>query len=275
MRVYKSASLWFRPARCRALKLSISVRSHHGDVPVVDCTAAEKTSDIRLVGGDILLFVIYRRIFSVSVFDLFKKIENDAASAPPSVPIRFIVCGLGNPGEKYLHTRHNAGFLAMNYISQKLNVPLTRSKFHSLCGEGMFGGTRVLLMKPQTFMNNSGEAVREAADFYKIPPENILIIFDDISLEPARLRVRRKGSDGGHNGIKSIIYHLGSDNFPRIKIGVGQKPHPDYDLVDWVLGKFSESDKKELFSRFETVYHACEDIVGGDIEKAMQRCSQK
>lgn len=211
----------------------------------------------------------------MSVFDLFRKIEAESTTRQAASPIQFIICGLGNPGDKYTHTRHNAGFLALDYISQRLGAPLTRSKFHALCGEGSVGGTRVLLMKPQTFMNNSGEAVRDAASFYKLPPENILIIFDDVSLAPARLRVRRKGSDGGHNGIKSIIYHLESDNFPRIKIGVGQKPNPEYDLADWVLGKFSENDKKELYSRFETVYHACEDIVGGDIERAMQRCAQQ
>ena len=136
--------------------------------------------------------------------------------------------GLGNPGPKYEYTRHNAGFLTINTLAQKLGVQIDRMKFKSLCADAMMGGKRVLLMKPQTFMNNSGEAVREAMNFYKIPPENILVIFDDISLPVGKLRIRPKGSAGGHNGIKSIIQHSGSENFPRVKVGVGAKPNPGW-----------------------------------------------
>ena len=206
------------------------------------------------------------------IFDLFKQIADKKASST-SEPISHIVVGLGNPGDKYFHTRHNAGFLALDYISQKASTRIDRSKFKALTGEAIIGGKRVLLMKPQTFMNNSGEAVSEAASFYKIKPENIIVIFDDISLDVGRMRVRRDGSAGGHNGIKSIIEHTGSDKFPRLKIGVGQKPHPDYDLANWVLSEFSKEDKEKLFSMFVASYEGLEKILSGDIDSAMQLCN--
>lgn len=199
------------------------------------------------------------------IFDLFKKIET-----PKSVePITHLVVGLGNPDDKYKNTRHNAGFLTLSYLAQKEGFSITRAKFHSLCAESMFGGKRCLFLLPQTYMNNSGEAVREAAEFYKIPPENILVIFDDISLDVGKMRIRRKGSDGGHNGIKSILYHLNSDNFPRIKIGVGKKPHPDMDLADWVLGNFSSDEQKLLFDMFGNAVAAARLIIDGQTDKAM------
>lgn len=204
------------------------------------------------------------------IFDLFRKIESPQSTEP----ISFLVVGLGNPDEKYRFTRHNAGFLALSYLSQKQGFSITRSKFRSLCGDATFGGKRCLFLLPQTYMNNSGEAVREAAEFYKIPPENILVLFDDISLDVGTMRIRRKGSDGGHNGIKSILYHLGSDAFPRIKIGVGHKPHPDMDLADWVLSNFSETEQKTLFALFENVKNAAELVVGGKIDEAMNRYSR-
>jgi PTH1 family peptidyl-tRNA hydrolase len=182
--------------------------------------------------------------------------------------------GLGNPGDKYKYTRHNAGFLALEYISQKNNFRIDRSKFKSLCADMTFGGKRCLFMLPQTYMNNSGEAIKEAADFYKIPPENILVLYDDISLDVGVMRIRRKGSDGGHNGIKSIIYHLTSDNFPRIKIGIGKKPHPEMDLADWVLGNFSGDDKEKLFSLFASVTDAAELVIKGKIDEAMNKFSR-
>lgn len=192
------------------------------------------------------------------IFELFKKIEKKSDSAGP---ISFIVAGLGNPGKEYRNTRHNTGFLALEYMCGKENFEINRSKFHSLCGEHTIDGVRCLFMMPETFMNNSGEAIRDAAEFYKIPPERILVIYDDTSLDVGRMRIRAKGSDGGHNGIKSIIYHLRSDAFPRIKIGVGKKPHPDYDLADWVLGNFSSDEQKAVFDVFEKARLATHDIV--------------
>ena len=201
------------------------------------------------------------------IFDLFKKIEKKPPT--PNAPISFILAGLGNPGDKYTFTRHNAGFLAVDYLAEKYNFKVDRSRFKAICGEMTLGGKRGLVMKPQTFMNNSGEAIREAADFYKIAPENIIVFVDDISLAPGKLRLRKKGSDGGHNGLKSIIYQLNSDSFPRVKIGVGAKPHPDYDLVDWVLGTFPDEDKKLIFEALTRAADGLPVILSGDYEKAM------
>lgn len=207
------------------------------------------------------------------IFDLFKQIAQKKEETGSGEPISYLVVGLGNPGDKYFHTRHNAGFLALDYISQKVNARIDRSKFKALVCEANIANKRVLLMKPQTFMNNSGEAVAEAANFYKIKPENIIVIFDDISLDVGRMRVRRDGSAGGHNGMKSIIACIGSDKFPRIKIGVGQKPHPDYDLADWVLSEFGKEDKEKLFNMFGYVNEGLEKILKGDIDGAMQICN--
>ncbi len=199
-----------------------------------------------------------------NIFDLFKKIEKSS-----SAPVTHIVCGLGNPGEKYVNTRHNAGFLAVDALCQRLGVRCDRAKFKALIGEATLGDTRILIMKPQTFMNNSGEAVSEAARFYKIPPESIIIISDDIAQDVGRLRIRRSGSAGGHNGLKSIISHLKTDTFPRIRLGVGQKPSPEYDLVDWVLGKLP----KETESAFSSVCSVVPDVLSlilkGDFDTAM------
>lgn len=207
-----------------------------------------------------------------NIFDLFKQIEKPAESR---APITHILVGLGNPGDKYFHTRHNAGFLAMDYISQKCGTTVNKLKFKALVGEATIAGKRVLLMKPQTFMNLSGEAVQEAAAFYKIGIENIIVMSDDVNLDVGRLRVRTKGSDGGQKGLRSIITLMGSDNFPRIRFGVGQKPHPDYDMADWVLGEFSAEDKKVLFESFEAAYRGLEKLVSGDIDGAMQICNSK
>ncbi len=202
------------------------------------------------------------------IFDLFKKIEK---KAPSSGPVSFIIAGLGNPGKDYRNTRHNTGFLTLEYMSSKENFEINRSKFRSLVGEHIVFGEKCLFMMPQTYMNNSGEAIRDAAEFYKIPPERILVIYDDVSLDVGKMRIRRKGSDGGHNGIKSIIYHLQSDKFPRIKIGVGKKPHPDYDLADWVLGNFSADDQKVIFEVFEKARLAVCDIVAGKLDEASNK----
>ena len=201
------------------------------------------------------------------IFDLLKQIEKK--DTPAAGNLTHLVVGLGNPGDKYTFTRHNTGFMALDFIAEKCGVRVDRARFKSLCADARIGEHRVLLMKPQTFMNLSGEAVREAADFYKIPPENILVLFDDINFDVGVMRIRRNGSDGGHNGIKSIIYQLNSDAFPRVKIGVGKKPSPDYDLADYVLGTYSDADKKTLFSMFSRVYDGVELILSGQIDKAM------
>ena len=202
-----------------------------------------------------------------NIFDLFKQIEKK--DTPAAGNLTHLVVGLGNPGDKYTFTRQNTGFMALDFIAEKCGVRVDRARFKSLCADARIGEHRVLLMKPQTFMNLSGEAVREAADFYKIPPKNILVLFDDINFDVGVMRIRRNGSDGGHNGIKSIIYQLNSDAFPRVKIGVGKKPSPDYDLADYVLGTYSDADKKTLFSMFSRVYDGVELILSGQIDKAM------
>ena len=205
-----------------------------------------------------------------NIFDLFKKIE----TKPEQSAISFIIAGLGNIGKQYERTRHNAGFLAIDHLAAELGVRIDRVKFHSTVAEADVAGVRVLLMKPTTLMNNSGVAIGEAAAFYKIPPERVLVLHDEISFDPGVIRIRRKGSAGGHNGLKSIIAHLSSEDFPRIKIGVGKKPTPDYDLVSWVLGKFPEADMKALSDRFADVSAACTEIVKGNIDGAMNKYSK-
>lgn len=204
-----------------------------------------------------------------NIFDLFKKIES-----APQGPVNFIVVGLGNIGKQYELTRHNAGFLAIDRIAEKYGARIDRVKFHATVGECTIGGQRVLLMKPTTLMNNSGIAVGEAAAFYKIPPERVLVLHDEISFDPGMIRIRRKGSAGGHNGLKSIIARLPGEDFPRIKIGVGKKPSPEYDLANWVLGRMPEGDMKAMSARFDDIAMATEMIVKGDIDGAMQRFSK-
>lgn len=203
----------------------------------------------------------------MSIWDIFKKIETGEGTAKGK--IEYIIVGLGNFGIQYNETRHNAGFMTMDKLSEKKGFDISRVKFKSKIGETMLSDKRCLILKPTTYMNNSGEAVAEAMNFYKIPIENVIVVYDDISLEPGKMRIRRKGSDGGHNGIKSIIALTGKDTFPRIKIGVGKKPNPKYNLADWVLSKFSEDDKKALEPAFENAVNSLELIVGGDIDKAM------
>ena len=207
------------------------------------------------------------------IFDLFKKIEK--SSSLPAGPVTHIIVGLGNPGAEYANTRHNIGFLTLDYFAERLGVRIDRGRFRALTGEGTMAGCHVLLMKPQTFMNLSGEAVREAAAFYKIPPEHVIVISDDVNFDAGRLRVRAKGSDGGHNGIKNIIYQLQSDQFPRVRVGVGVKPHPSYDLADWVLSAFSKEDMAVLAASFDKIYSGVELILKGDIPAAMQSCNGK
>ncbi len=205
----------------------------------------------------------------IDIFAQLEKLKKKPAGAAPTGPVEFLVVGLGNPGGKYEITRHNAGFLAVDRCAEKLGVKIDRIKFKSLCGEAMIAGRRVLFLKPSTFMNNSGEAVRDAAQFHKVPSDRILVIYDDISLDVGGVRIRRKGSDGGHNGIKSILYLLGRDDFPRIKIGVGKKPHPDYDLADWVLSRFTPKDLEVLNPVFDNTLDMVTKIVSGQIDQAM------
>ncbi|MDE6469764.1 MAG: aminoacyl-tRNA hydrolase [Eubacterium sp.] len=181
----------------------------------------------------------------------------------------YIIAGLGNPGAKYEMTRHNAGFLAMDLLAIEEGFDIKRLKHHALVSDVTINGKRCLVMKPQTMMNNSGEAIGEAAKFYKIPSENIIIVYDDISLDVGQTRIRRKGSAGGHNGIKSIIAHLGAESFPRVKVGVGKKPNPEYDLAAWVLGKFPKEQESDLKSALENTTKAIRLIVNDEIDKAM------
>ena len=205
------------------------------------------------------------------IFDLFKQIEKKAPTVQG--PVTHLVVGLGNPGTQYVNTRHNAGFLALDHIAEKLGTRIERTRFKALTAEVTLGGAHVMLMKPQTFMNLSGEAVREAAAFYHIEPANIIVIYDDINLSVGRLRVRGKGSDGGHNGIKSIVAQIGSNEFPRIRVGVGERPNPDFDLADWVLSGFTPLEREGLAATFPTVQAGAELLIKGELAAAQQRCN--
>ena len=186
----------------------------------------------------------------------------------PSAGCDWLVVGLGNPGGEYANTRHNAGFMAVDRIADALGVRITKIKYKALCATASYRGQKLLLLKPETFMNASGLAVEAAAHFYKIPPERVLVLFDDISLPVGKLRIRKNGSAGGHNGLKSIISCLGSDQFPRVKIGVGAKPHPDYDLADWVLSTVSKTEWPDYQEAMSHAGDAALCIVKNGCEKA-------
>ena len=207
----------------------------------------------------------------MSIFDIFAKLEQEQKNKPAAQPIDWLVVGLGNPGKKYENNRHNTGFRVMDALCSKHSVRCDRSKFHALTGEAVLGGHRCLLMKPQTFMNASGDAVAEAADFYKIPPEHVLVIFDDISLPVGALRIRPKGSAGGQNGVKSIITMMGSEQFPRIKVGVGAKPHPDYDLADWVLSNVTEEELPAMNDAVERAVLAVSELIANGVPAATHK----
>ncbi|MCL2068656.1 MAG: aminoacyl-tRNA hydrolase [Oscillospiraceae bacterium] len=183
--------------------------------------------------------------------------------------VEYIVAGLGNPGREYETTRHNAGFLAVDLIREQERFDMKRLKFRSLCGDTIIAGKRVLFLKPSMYMNKSGECVRDAMQFYKIPPERTIIIFDDVNLDTGRLRIRQKGSDGGQKGMQNIIYLTGRDDFPRVRIGVGKKPHPDMKLADWVLSRLTKEETKLLIPALENAAQAVRMIVAGNIEGAM------
>ena len=187
----------------------------------------------------------------------------------------FVIVGLGNPGKKYENTRHNAGFIAIDALADKYGISISEKKHKALCGSGVIEGNKVVLIKPQTFMNLSGESVRAVMDFYKIDPEeDMLVIYDDISLAPGNIRIRKRGSAGGHNGIKSIIAHAGTQNFMRIKVGVGEKPS-GWDLADYVLGHFSDDDNVKLKEIMPDVIQAAALMVQGDVDKAMNDFNAK
>ena len=209
---------------------------------------------------------------ATSLEQIFAKLRGPAGPVPTG-PVAALAVGLGNPGREYEGTRHNAGFLALDCLAEDLGVKVDRLKFKSLCGEAMVGGRRVLLMKPSTYMNNSGQAVAEAMRFYKLTPQQLLVLCDDVTQEVGRIRIRRKGSDGGHNGLKSIIYLTGSDAFVRVRIGVGKKPRPDYDLADWVLGKFPKEQFATLDEVFGRAAQAARLILEGKTDEAMNRYS--
>lgn len=183
----------------------------------------------------------------------------------------WLIVGLGNPGGEYAKTRHNCGFRALDLLAEKLGCRVDKGKFQGLYGQTNYNGKKLLLLKPQTFMNLSGRSVSQLAAYFQIPPQRIIVMFDDISLEPGRLRVRMDGSAGGHNGIKSIISLLGSQDFPRVKIGVGAKPNPEYDLADWVLSSFSASEEKALASALDRAAQAALCIVDSGVSEAANR----
>lgn len=182
----------------------------------------------------------------------------------------YLIAGLGNPGHEYEKTRHNIGFRVLDAIAEEAGIDVGEKKNKGLCGKGMFAGEKVILVKPQTFMNASGECIREVADYYKIEPENIIIIFDDISLDPGKLRIRKKGSAGGHNGIKSIIANLSTQDFPRVKFGIGDKPK-GYDLADYVLGRFSKEDEEVISENLPRAVKAVELMIREGAEAAMNQ----
>ena len=188
---------------------------------------------------------------------------------------QWLIVFLGNPGPRYAFTRHNAGFLTADEVEKLLNVRIDRLRFRALTATAEIGGERVLLMKPQTFMNLSGEAVGQAARFYKIPPEHVLVVSDEVSLPVGSIRIRLKGSAGGHNGLKNIIAHLGTDAFPRIRLGVGSAPHPGYDMADWVLGTFRNEDAETIRSAAQTAAKACVCFIEKGPDKAMTQFNTK
>lgn len=183
----------------------------------------------------------------------------------------WLIVGLGNPGKKYERTRHNCGFMAMEYLAKQLNCKVDKGKFQGLYGQGVYNGQKILLLMPQTYMNLSGRSVLQLSAYFNIPPQRIIVMFDDISLPVGRLRIRPDGSAGGHNGIKSIIQELGSQEFPRVKIGVGAKPHPEQDLADWVLSSFSTAEEKNLHFSLENAAAAALCIVEKGVSEAANR----
>lgn len=205
----------------------------------------------------------------MSIFDVFDRISSNSPAGRGK--IEYVIAGLGNPGMEYEGTRHNAGFFTVDMLAAQYGEDIRRLQFKGKTAEVILDGVRCLLLKPTTYMNNSGESIVQALEFYKLDTDRLIVIFDDISLEPGRLRIRAKGSHGGHNGIKSIIELTGSDQFPRVKMGVGKKPHPDYDLAKWVLGKLRGEDADKLRSAAENACEAVKLMVNGKVNEAMNK----
>lgn len=203
------------------------------------------------------------------IFELFRKISPQ--SRPKMAPVSFVVAGLGNPGPKYADTRHNAGFIAIDAIAEGAGVKIERMQFKSLTAQCEIEGVGVLLIKPMTYMNLSGEAVAEALRFYKLSPQSLIVLSDDVNLDTGRLRIRERGSDGGQKGLRSIIEHLGDDGFCRIRLGVGAKPHGDYDMADWVLSRFSDDEKKKMDAAAKKCREALPLIIAGETKRAMDQ----
>ena len=220
------------------------------------------------------LIILHRRKNNVMSFFNFKK-QNRQLSTPVTGAPEFIICGLGNPGSRYGNTRHNCGFMAADLLAEQEGFAVKKLKFKSLTALEVIEGVKCFIMKPTTFMNLSGEALIPAMEFYKIPPERTIVIFDDISLPLGAIRIRKSGSDGGHNGMKNIILQSNSDSFPRIKIGIGDKPHPDYPLKDWVTSPFKRDEGEKLESALEKTAGAVRLIIKGETEKAMNDFNAK
>lgn len=205
----------------------------------------------------------------MSIFDLFDKISSQSSTGGGK--IECVIAGLGNPGLEYETTRHNAGFMTIDHLADSLGVKIDKMKFKGLYTDVVINGVRCILLKPTTYMNNSGESVSQVLDFYKLSADKLIVIYDDISLEPGKLRIRRKGSHGGHNGMRSIIDLLGTDEFVRVKVGVGKKPHPDYNLADWVLGHFSKEAMEQMNTSIDNASEAVKLLVNGKVDEAMNK----
>lgn len=205
----------------------------------------------------------------MSIFDVFDRIS--ANSAAPKGKIEYVIAGLGNPGMEYDNTRHNAGFMVLDMLASQLSEDISRLRFKGKTAEVMIGDKRCLLLKPTTYMNNSGESIVQALEFYKIDVDHLIVVCDDISLDAGKLRIRRKGSHGGHNGLRSICELTGRDDYQRIKMGVGKKPHPDYDLAKWVLGKFGKEDAEKMKQSAENACECLKLMVQGKTDEAMNK----
>ena len=205
----------------------------------------------------------------MSIFDVFDRIS--ANSNAPKGKIEYVIAGLGNPGMEYDNTRHNAGFMVLDMLASQLGEDISRLRFKGKTAEVMIGDKRCLLLKPTTYMNNSGESIVQALEFYKIDVDHLIVVCDDISLDAGKLRIRRKGSHGGHNGLRSICDLTGRDDYQRIKMGVGKKPHPDYDLAKWVLGKFGKEDAEKMKQSAENACECLKLMVQGKTDEAMNK----
>lgn len=205
----------------------------------------------------------------MSIFDVFDRISANSQNARGK--IEYVIAGLGNPGLEYENTRHNAGFIVLDMLAKQCGEEINRMQFKGRTADVMLGDKRCLLLKPTTYMNNSGESIVQALEFYKLDVSSLIVVCDDISLDVGRLRIRRKGSHGGHNGLRSICELTGSDNYERIKMGVGKKPHPDYDLAKWVLGKFGKEDMEKLNTAAENACECIKLMVQGKTDQAMNK----